>query len=279
MATTATSNVHSHYQNTVKQGGVVPLESRAVGAWQVCGMSHAGKYGNDGKPVADNQDAFIVLEGPDKSFLVAVADGTGDSQDGARAARVALEALATNWRSSSDVGAAVTAAALLVQEDNRVGHLDGACTLTAMTLSGNHAEAVHVGDARYYLLNSEGRQICALVDKSKRLVLGGEPLGNIITSSGYIVREVEQSNAHPVVNITSPTRFVLTSDGAFFQDNEDDDFAQIREILEKHSNPSDAATAIVNRALEAFRLGVTKSDNVTAIVGYLSSANTLPSRD
>lgn len=239
-----------------------------VGNWRFSGLTHSGHTNSKGEPEGKNADAFLLLERDDGSFLLAVADGTGDSKDGERASQIALQALANAWKSKKDIAEAVTETAQALQEDNRQTQLDGASTLVAVELNRNDAQVVNFGDTRFYLISENGEEQKAEVELLTRQVLGGEPLGDIITSGGNLVREIRECPQGLVTRVPDVTKIVLTSDGTFFLDNPEDDFNEIKEIINHHSTPEKAAEDILQRSLDAFRLGEAKGDNVTVIVGF-----------
>ena len=239
----------------------------SMGNWGFYGLTHSGRANPAGEAQGKNDDAFLLLERDDNCLLLAVADGTGDSIDGARASQVVLGALAYAWKSNDNIAKAVTKSALALQEDNRKTLLDGASTLVALGLNRDDAEVINFGDTRYYLIARDGAEKKANVDLLSRGILGGEPLGDIITSGGNLVPEIRECSPDVVVSASDLVKIVLVSDGAFFLDNPEDNFDEIKDILNQHSTAEQAAQHILQRSLDAFRLGETKVDNVTVLVG------------
>lgn len=225
-------------QETVMDGEVrsgddgAPVEL-PVGDWTICGVSHIGKKKEGEKKVPTNDDAFLIVQSADQ-VLVAVADGTGDSIDGKRASQVALTALKRSFTNAPDVQRAILAANAAVQQDNERNGLDGACCLACVAAKGGSLAAATVGDTRFTLIGRNNELTHAQMDKLNRHVLGGEPLGDIITSSGNVVKEVTSAEDVQVTGHDNIERFVLCSDGAYVgKDGGAEDNKAIAEFVAK----------------------------------------------
>ena len=130
--------------------------------------------------------------------------------------------------------------------------------------------ATTVGDSRFTLMNNNGELTHAQVDTLNRHVLGGALLGDIITSSGNVVKEVTSASDIPVTIYEDITRFVVVSDGAYVGgDDGAEDNQAIGELLKvPTATAQQIAKAILERALRAFDEWRKKPDNVTVLVGF-----------
>jgi len=246
----------------VYQGlNVAPVE-KSVAGWSICGLSDYGKQDEPRK----NDDAFAILN-IGGTLVAAVADGTGDSLDGERASKLALSSMRKELGRETDLAMAIFQASKWVQADNCAERLDGACCLVAVRAKANgDVVLANVGDTRFVPVGANQGAFPAKINKAKRWVLGGEPIGDIITSGGNLVRELQSSGNVGIRHYKAVQRFALMTDGAFVSDNEED-IAEIKAILRKSTSPKEAATAILKRALDAFKSGK-DPDNVTVVVGW-----------
>lgn len=246
----------------VYQGLSVGPVERTVGGWSICGLSDCGKADEPRK----NDDAFAILEVHGK-LLAAVADGSGDSLDGKRASKLALSAMRENLGQITDIRKAVFMASERLQMDNCFERLDGACCLAVVHAKANgDIEAANVGDTRFVPGDEGQAPLPAKLDKASRRVLGGEPLGDIITSGGNLVRELHSREQVPLKYYNGVKRFALVTDGAFVSST-NADITKIRDILRSSTSAKEAAQAILSRALDAFENGK-RPDNVTVVVGW-----------
>jgi protein phosphatase len=152
------------------------------------------------------QDAFLVT-----TTVCAVADGMGGHADGARAATVALEALAA---ASPDVSTARGLAQAVKLADDAVCELADAAwrnpgtTLVAAVVD-EHADAVHgvwVGDSRAYLVDAAGNVTCLTDDHT-------DHFGALVRALGDHGRLVFASPGHFTVSVGHGHRLLLCTDG------------------------------------------------------------------
>lgn len=105
-----------------------------------------------------NQDAVIDVKLADGRHLVAVADGMGGHRSGEVASSMALEVLARELRSGSDLRDAVLAAnAEVFEEASRDAARAGmGTTLVALLRSDAVYEIANIGDSRAYRVDQHG---------------------------------------------------------------------------------------------------------------------------
>lgn len=259
----------------VMQAPIIEMTSRDADGFDVYGISHSGHFNAEGQAVGRNDDAFVIAKSSPSSFLAAVADGTGDSKDGARAARVALTALLGSWQSGAGLVGATVEASHALQRDNLIEGLDGACTLAAIEVEAatGAAHAVWVGDARVVLFHDGEEPKTSMVDLETRCVLGGEPLGDIVTSSGNRVTELMAASGVQELRVDRLRDFLLSSDGAVVNPAPESEVQALSALFEHGATSAAIGTAVLERALEAGRLRKVKRDNVTVLVGRRPAAS------
>ncbi len=124
--------------------------ARRRGRWVAAGATDPGRVRTR------NEDAFGLAEDPP---LWVVADGMGGHRAGARASRVAVDALIRFFREGADLpvaerlAAAVGAAHDAVVEDalGDPARTGMGCTLVAAAVAGETLHVCHAGDARCYV--------------------------------------------------------------------------------------------------------------------------------
>ncbi len=236
--------------------GTVVIENRT---WKYAGKTHVGvPNGNH------NDDAIGICPNARADHFLAVADGTGDSQFGSRASAVALQGLIDSWSAGVSLEWAIKLAASKLRADNLAHLLDGACTLSACVLHHEYAELVAVGDAFFICTDTERQVHKSVFDKESRSVLGGEPLGLTITSSGRLVENLDHATRVEVVRVDRVHRVLLGSDGACTPSlNESLD--ELTAILGGIGSAMDIAERIVSAAQDRSRATDTY-DNISAVV-------------
>lgn len=243
-------------------------EKQCSGAgWSVWGVSHWGKLHLPAER-RRNDDAFIATIVPNGVFT-AVADGTGDSQDGGRAAEIALSTMLYALNQNVNLTRAAMEASMQIQQDNCNAASDGACCLVGVLATANgDVEVIQAGDTRF--IPEEGDPFPPKIIRLDRRVLGGEPLGDIITSGGNLVREVTSESDLAIHTCRGLRKFALVSDGAFISDAPLKDTQEIQTIVKEAADPHEAAQAIRDRALRSFAnpRNKNKADNVTVVVAF-----------
>lgn len=229
------------------------------GLWHCAGKTDIGVPNGD-----HNDDAIAACEGEGRGCLLAIADGTGDSRFGARASMVALGGLVDAWCAGVSIDRAVKLAASKLRADNCAHELDGACTLSACVLCEDHAELVAVGDAFFICLSADGQVHRSVYDKERRSVLGGEPLGCTITSSGRLVENLQFGSKVEIVRVDDPRRVALGSDGACTP-GLNESLEELSRILGTPGDPLEIAEAMVARAEHSSQVQ-NAYDNISAVI-------------
>ena len=229
----------------------------------------AGAATDTGRVRSNNEDNLLVSE-----RLFAVADGMGGHSAGEVASQVAIDTLRVAFNGDPTVDGLVDAVrrandAVLQKADDDPELSGMGTTLTAVALvpanDGDELVVVNVGDSRTYLLRQgELNQLTEDDSLVGQLVRDGRidrdearhhPQRNIITKAlGLDGRlEVDPLQLIPVEG----ERLLLCSDGLSDEVHED----EIATILRQHSDPQNAARALVDLANE--RGG---GDNVTVVI-------------
>jgi PPM family protein phosphatase len=105
-----------------------------------------------------NQDAVLMIELPDGTELVAVADGMGGQAAGEVASTRAVEVLHTALRDGRDLvaGMQLANAAVLAESSGRPERAGMGTTLVALHRRGASYMVANVGDSRAYRIDSGG---------------------------------------------------------------------------------------------------------------------------
>ncbi|MBA4370723.1 MAG: protein phosphatase [Coriobacteriaceae bacterium] len=212
-----------------------------------------------------NEDAFVV-----SPPLFAVADGLGGHEAGEIASRYAIDALvqaAPREAEPKALARAVRAANAVVVEaaEQGRGREGMGTTLTAAMVEGTYIAIAHVGDSRAYLLSG---------GKLERLTQDHSMVADMIRAGQLTEAEARRHPNRSVitralgsdmnmladayeVEATTGDRLLLCSDGlhGMLTDTE------IARILGSYSDPSVAARALVDAAIDAGG-----QDNITVIV-------------
>jgi len=242
------------------------------------GASHVGNVRQS------NQDAWRA---DPSAGLFAVADGMGDTADGALAASVSLDHCFARLRASDALAICdrhlqaptlETRAAVLQLLESCVREADETvksvsrrprhpsapgCTLELLLLLGRHGFIVHVGHSRVYLVRPQATiQITSDHTVQNSLLAVGvgtisepPPARPALTS---VLGRSERLSVDPAfVELTPGDRLVLCTDGVH------DELDSERELgeLARRGTPEEAAVVLINAALS--RAG---GDNATAIV-------------
>lgn len=221
--------------------------------WSLFGQSTAG-------PKPKNEDRLAICASGG-AILAAVADGTGDSMDGARASTVALSSLRLGFLCGFDLCSAVDFALLGLEADNLVEHLDGACTLSVTHIDERKTEVARVGDAFYGYLDSNGDSSFSDLDPSERSVLGPEPLGPTITSSARLTQPLGRLELEGLER--SVRIILLGSDGLL--GSRPRTAAELVGAMTRAAHPDEVVRHLVSSSLEKMRNGERSPDNVSAV--------------
>lgn len=143
-----------------------------------------------------NEDAGLVLPLDDERGVLAVADGVGGMQAGARASRLALESICTTVEAASEEDWSVREAVFDgFDEANRaVSALGGAATtLAAVRIQDRTVRSFHVGDSSVLLVGNHGKIKLHTVDHS--------PTGYAV-EAGVLEREeaIHHDERHIILN-------------------------------------------------------------------------------
>lgn len=229
-------------------------------SWEIVAETLTGKQEN-----VKNDDSLGIAYFKTGEILIAIADGTGDSQFGGRASWIALDTLINAYSISSSLKIAVELAASKIRSDNMIHHLDGACTLVAGIISGNKMVAMACGDSFYTILREDNKIESSSIDFQKRKILGGEPLGQIVTSNGRLVDTLIHVKSDDFENIENPKRFLFGSDGLLLDDVKESS-GYLTALVSKQKEPIRIVDKSLSRSLAAFKAGV-KADNITSLAG------------
>jgi protein phosphatase len=222
-----------------------------------------GAASDIGRSRERNEDSFLTAPP-----LYVVADGMGGARGGAVASSLAVEVLSNMDDADGDRLAErirdANRAVFERQAENR--SLTGmGTTLTALVADGETVRLGHVGDSRAYLLrDGELKQLTEDHTLVNQMVREGKiseeeahthPQRSIITRALGVDRDVDVDET--TVEVRAGDRLLLCTDGLTSMMREE----SIREILETHPDPQEAADALVDAANRAGGL-----DNVTVVV-------------
>jgi protein phosphatase len=245
---------------------------------------HAAAVTDAGCQRERNEDSFYVS--PDQRVFV-VADGMGGAVGGAKASRLAVEAIEKLWKDApppSDdrneikqwlhkaVNLANTSVYQVAEKDVSVRGM-GTTVVVGCQSSDSFLQIAHVGDSRAYLLR-DGKPVVLTNDHSvvQEMVRAGRlteeqarvnPYKNLITRCLGHEREVEIDQTP--VELKADDWIVLCSDGlpTVLRDE------QICDVLKDNSEPEEVCKALVKETLEGGA-----PDNVTiVVVKYVEGAD------
>ncbi|MFZ5960256.1 protein kinase domain-containing protein [Pseudomonas knackmussii] len=198
-------------------------------------------------PRTENQDALRVVTPPadlaaSKGHLLALADGVSQCADGGLAARVTLQALASDYYATPETWAVAQALDRLLLSQNRWLQANGGgqpllTTLTALVLRGRRFTLAHVGDCRLYRWRADALE-CLTEDH-----VWEQP------GMQHVLKRALGLDQHLVVDyrdgeLEAGDRFLLVSDGVWATLGDDG----IRRILNDADEPTEAAEALVRAA-------------------------------
>lgn len=227
-----------------------------------------------GKNRAMNQDFFFAGKEPVGSFpnLFIVADGMGGHKAGDRASRLCVENMVSFIR-NTDLKTPVSVFEEAIGYANHAVYEDalsneeysgmGTTLVAACVIDGNLYVA-NIGDSRLYLINDEIRQITDDHSLVREMVKHGDitenearshPKKNIITRAVGIDPQVTAD--YFSLKLKPGDSFLMCTDGL---SNMVEDY-DLRYIVQKNTNPEEAAKELVKKANENGGL-----DNITAVV-------------
>ena len=248
----------------------------------------SGGATDKGPARAENQDAFWI---PDQSTptelgaLYLVADGVGGQQDGALAAKLAIETVSQSFYELRRRGAAIPESLkesleranqqIIGEAEKREVRKMGA-TFVAAVLAGNELDVAHVGDARAYLIRQgELRQLTRDDTWVQRQVDAGliteeeavrHEFRNVVTQVLGNKPEINV-NLSRALALQPGDAILLCSDGLYGA------LPDSRLIsLTSENEPERAAKLLVEAAIAA-----EATDNITAVV--MRSADFVPMAD
>lgn len=229
------------------------------------------------EPVRPNEDGAALVPW-DAGGVVIVADGVGGGPSGAKAARIALEAVMRGLTLSRENGTEARAGILDGFESANREVLElgtgAATTLTAVELSAGSVRVYHVGDSEAALVGQRGR--------IKLQVVSHTPSGYGLEAGLLSEREaVVHEDRHIVLNLVGSTEMridvsppvamaprdtlIVGSDGLF-------DNWRFEQIVERvRCGPLDRAAADLARATlrgmsESGRVPPAKPDDLTFVL-------------
>ncbi|MCA1833481.1 MAG: Stp1/IreP family PP2C-type Ser/Thr phosphatase [Actinomycetota bacterium] len=222
-----------------------------------------GASSDVGRSRERNEDSYLASHP-----LYVVADGMGGHRGGAVASSMAVEVLSgMPQRDPAGLPERVREANRAVFErqasDRAVAGMG--TTVTAAVLDGSTLHLAHVGDSRAYLLrDGELRQLTEDHTLVHRMVQEGKiseeeahthPQRSILTRALGVDRDVEVDEL--TVDVQEGDHVLLCSDGLTGMMRDE----SVREILEGHRDPQEAAEMLVDAANRAGGL-----DNITVVV-------------
>ncbi len=217
------------------------------------GPYRSGHHTHEG-PRDTNQDTVLSIALSEDRWLLAVADGMGGLEEGELASKTALGTLYKSLLGGADLVPAVQEANRAVEQEAQ-GRQMGT-TLVAAVVSGTRAEIVNVGDSRAYQSDLLGliqiTQDHTMAYEAERD--GSLPFGGIDDESGrwgsalarYLGSggEIQVDRFGPL-DLLEGGWLLLCSDGLHGVLSVDD----IDSVLVEHSDPGEAAVALVEEAL------------------------------
>ncbi|MCP8465669.1 bifunctional protein-serine/threonine kinase/phosphatase [Pseudomonas sp. ZM23] len=198
-------------------------------------------------PRDENQDALRVVTPPaelaaSKGYLFAIADGVSHCADGGLAARLTLQALATDYYATPETWAVAQALERLLISQNRWLQANGGgqpllTTLSALVLRGRRFTLAHVGDCRLYRWH-DGQLDCLTQDH-----VWEQP------GMQHVLKRALGLDQHLVVDyrdgeLEAGQAFLLISDGVWATLGD----AGIRRLLEDAPTLEACAEALVSAA-------------------------------
>lgn len=270
------------------------LAGMAIRAGVVCTLGVGPRRGGR----SENEDNYLVchagsarwLDGRmeleeatrGEGTLLAVCDGMGGHRSGRVASTAAVRVLAKLYASTRPADPAANllryvreAHAQLHRRASENGPVRMGTTLTVCWILGDQAAWAHVGDSRLYRLREggldqltrdhtrgefarrDGRPVAEPDTLCQGFIFGSRGLGD---DAGL---RLEPGLDNGMVQLQPGDRLLLCSDGlcGWVED------ALLAEILARHDDPSEAARALSDAAVEAG-----STDNITALVAMVDAA-------
>jgi hypothetical protein len=226
--------------------------------YHLWGITHNGD-----KPFNDDNITYIELDNGE--IIIAIADGSGNSTNANVSSYLAIEYFMFAYINSLNYDLSIRFASSALRNYNLQTRLDGETTLVLFKINKMwEGDIVSIGDSPYIVQRTEKEYICSDLRPSGRWILGGEPIGHTITSSGNVLWNVDMKEELPKISTDKIEELLLFSDGIVLSD--ENDFSSIIEIVEKKEK-YEIADTILNRALNSFRRNQTTPDNVSIIYG------------
>ncbi|MET0218775.1 MAG: bifunctional protein-serine/threonine kinase/phosphatase [Burkholderiales bacterium] len=214
-----------------------------------------------------NEDywGIVTPEGAElasRGAVLAVADGVSGSEEGREAAEYCVRGLLADyyatpetWEVSLAIDRVLTGINrwLVAQGTAHEPHLTMATTLSVLVLRGNRYCLGHVGDSRIYRIRDH-----ALTRHTEDHVWD-------LPERRHVLRRAVGLDTHLVVDhgdgeLAAGDCFLICSDGVWEPLGD----ARIHELLQSHKDPQDAATVLVNAAIDGGG-----QDNATAVVARI----------
>ncbi len=232
-----------------------------------------GLHSDEG-PKPPSQDAALFAAFSDDTFLAAIADGTGDSHDGARAAEIALQALAECLAATGQLKESTELAASAVRADNLRRKEENSCTMVAVYVKKENATLVHLSDPFHWIQVDGLTPSYSRLDKSCRLNVGGEPFGYTLTSSGNRVdcfTALPPATIFAIQEVTGLRSFVLGCDGLLPVEDEGATSNACPVVMDFDNGKKHPCRIAMDCSLAARKAMDEKRrspDNITCMAGY-----------
>jgi hypothetical protein len=226
--------------------------------YHLWGITHSGD-----KPYNDDNITYVELDNGE--IIVAIADGSGNSTNANTSSYLAIEYFMFAYINSLDYDLSIRFASSALRNYNLQTRLDGETTLVLFRINKMcEGDIVSIGDSPFLVKRTEKEYICSDLRPAGRWILGGEPIGHTITSSGNVLWNVDKIEELPKISTDKIEKLLLFSDGILL--NDEKYFSSIIEIVEKKKK-YEIADTILNRALNSFHSNQTIPDNISIIYG------------
>jgi hypothetical protein len=227
----------------------------------------------DSGPKQVNDDVMAIARYVDGSILVALADGSGDADDGRAAAHGALVALVKAMCFTNSVLTAVRIVNSEVVSANLRSMAANYTTLVAVFIPPDGAATgVSVGDSVVGWQQGNGDWAALTPNFSTRSIIGGEPLGITISSSGRSIQHChELEGVQSIVLPSGVNQIFLSSDGVIPLSSAAAISASLNSAQRAPSKlPRENVQHFVHLTREAYAAGA-KPDNFTCIFAQWSA--------
>ncbi len=213
-----------------------------------------------------NDDNFLISTYSNHTMIVAICDGCGGASGSNIASDVGLKSFSFAYENTLDIKLSLNFASAAIRNYSILNNVNAETTIVILHISKNHEFTYSsLGDSFIIAKDTLGKVYNSdyYVPSIDRIVLGGEPLGNSITSSGNFNINLTNANQIQLSKIKDGTGFLLGSDGLLT--NDDTDFSYFMGIIDS-CNHNSISNHVYDRALNSFKKG-TKPDNISAIFG------------